>query len=609
MISSNSLGAALLNSSQQHAERTALLYKIDNWYQSISYQELRHFAFRLAGYLLEIGVKPGDRVAIISCNRPEWAVVDFACLLIGAVLVPIYPSLSVSQVQYMIADSGARLVFAERDKQARKVSDLLSARKIQKVMVLEPSETYHSIQILARPGVSRTAHFDSEIIKVCDNIQRKDLATIIYTSGTTGAPKGVMLTHGNLLANAESVLQVIPVSQDDRVLSILPLAHILERLGGQYAPLLQGASIAYAESAATIARNIIEVKPTFMVAVPRLFEMMHNRILKTVERGPNWKRSLFYWSLGTVSQRNSGKKKLGLMPTMRRFIANQLVFKKIRVSTGGRIRFFISGGAALNQNVAKFFETVGLPILEGYGLTETSPVLCVNPPEDNRYGTVGRPLPGVQIRITPDGEILAKGDNIMQGYYKLPGETKKAFDKNGFFKTGDLGHFDERGFLVISGRKKDIIVTSKGKNVAPVSIENLLKSSPYISEAMVIGDERPFLSAMIVPNLEQLQEKGIKIDQSNDQSAEIIENSEVINLLRAEIRRLSAELADFEQIKKFFLLGRELSIENEELTPSLKIRREVLAKQFAKQIDSMYEAYTKPVKIPILSKILSKKHT
>lgn len=590
MIPTNSIGAALANSCETFATKTALMHKTDGQYRRISYRSLRDSVIMLAGELLRMGVKSGDRVALISDSRPEWPYIDFAALSIGAVLVPIYTSLSAPQVQYILKDSGAKILFAQNEAQAAKAIELKSKGDLESIWVFDAAESGSlgdgNFRELAEIGSQMSPVIKSRVQEHMKQIDRKDLATIIYTSGTTGQPKGVMLTHGNLLSNMEGVLEVLKIKPSDTFLSLLPLAHVFERLGGHYLPLCSGSTVAYAESPATVARNLLEIKPTVMLAVPRLYEMMRTRILDAVSKSPKLRQKMFYWALavGQQSLRAGSYRKPALI--LKRSVADRLVYTKLRARTGGRIRIMVSGGAALSPEVGEFFRAVGVPLIEGYGLTETSPVLCANPLEDVRIGTVGPPLPGVDIRIDPEGEILAKGPNVMQGYYHLPKDTKAAFNKKGFFKTGDIGHFDERGYLVITGRKKEILVTSKGKNIAPAPIENHLKTSQYINEIMIIGDDHHYLTAVVIPNRELFTEEGIWKDEEREVA---IENPLIVDKIRLEIRELSADLEDFEQIKKFTVLSREFSIESEELTPTLKVRRDIVMEHYHDLIEGMYK--------------------
>lgn len=591
----NSLGAAFVSSCRQHAAKSALMHKKVGAYRSITYADLGEQVLSLAAALLHQGVKPGDHVGLISDNRPEWAVVDFAVLCIGAVVVPVFPSLSASQVQYIIKDSCTTLIFAENSNQTSKVESLLQDGTIEAVWVFEgydfKSDRVHDFSDLLAQSKDLSAIEKLKVEEIAQTIEPHHLATLIYTSGTTGQPKGVMLTHGNILSNMASILQVLDIGPSDTMLSILPLSHVFERVCGHFLPLTRGATLAYVESLSTAAADLLSVKPTVMIAVPRFYEKLRTHILESAEKSPTPKRRLFSWAMET-GRRFHAKRPSPETDSWLAFqhrLAQRLVFSKLKKHVGGRIRFFVSGGAALPVDVAEFFQAAGLTLLEGYGLTETSPVLCVNRPDRNCIGTVGEPLPGVEIKIAPDGEILARGENVTRGYHNLPEETSSAVEGDGFFHTGDIGHFDEDGCLVITDRKKNLIVTSGGKNVAPTAIENLLKTSPYIGEAMVIGEGRHFLSALIVPDYEQLrfhsQQWGIAPDDESSPSRD----PRILRLIQSEIDRLCCDLANYERIKKFTLLPRDFSITQNELTPTLKVRRRVVTERFFELIEKMYE--------------------
>jgi long-chain acyl-CoA synthetase len=591
MNQSNSLCAALAESCERNADRIALMRKVEGSYKGITYREFQDSAFALASKFLEMGIQKGDRIAVLSANRPEWAMVDFACLSVGAVLTPIYNSLSASQVHYIIRDSGARLLFAENDRQAAKAAELKASRELENVWVFDETkdaavvaDSFSQYLEEAKKNLDATRPVVQERIAT---INRDDLATLIYTSGTTGLPKGAMLTHGNLLSNREGALEIIEVHADDILLSLLPLAHVFERLAGHFLPLIIGATVAYAESPLTVAKNLTEVKPTLMLAVPRFYEKMKARILEAIKKGPPLKRRIFKWALKT------GKKatlKNPLNPGGFKYnLADKLVFSKLKERTGGRLRFFVSGGAALPAEVGEFFQAAGMMVLEGYGLTEASPVLCVNRLDDIKYGTVGKPLPNVEIKIAEDGEILARGPNVMKGYLNLPGDTKAALNADGWLYTGDLGKFDEEGRVIITGRKKEIMVTSSGRNIAPTPIENTLKSSAYLSEIMLVADAKPFVTALIVPEFEQLESEGLGTENGAKDREALINSKQVRRLFEYEIERLSAGFSEYEQIVNFELLPREFTIEEGELTPTLKIKREVILQKFADVIDKMYE--------------------
>jgi long-chain acyl-CoA synthetase len=586
----NSLCAALTESCERNADKIALMRKLEGSYQGITYREFQDSAFALASKFLEMNVQKGDRIAVLSANRPEWAIVDFACLSAGAVLTPIYNSLSASQVHYILRDSGARMLFAENDAQAAKAAELKAKGELENIWVFDEAKeatvvATSFLQYIEEAKKNPDAG-KSEVKQRIASITRDDLATLIYTSGTTGLPKGAMLTHGNLLSNREGAMQICHINPDDVLLSLLPLAHVFERLAGHFAPLITGATIAYAESPLTVAMNLTEVKPTMMLAVPRFYEKMQARILDAIKKGSPLKRRIFKWALKTG--RKATKKNPQDPGGFKYNLADKLVFSKLRERTGGRLRLFVSGGAALPAEVGEFFQSAGMKVLEGYGLTESSPIICVNHPDDIKFGTVGKPIPNVEVKIGEDGEILAKGPNIMQGYLNLPGDTKAAIDEDGWLHTGDLGNFDDEGRLVITGRKKEIMVTSSGRNIAPTPIENTLKSSAYISEIMVIGDGRQYVTALIIPEFEQLEAEGLGAENGAKDREALIKTKQVRQLIEFEIERLSAGFSEYEQIVKFTLLPHEFSIEEGELTPTMKIKRKAVLEKYADIVDAMY---------------------
>ena len=578
-----------------------------------------------------LGVRPRDRVAILSDSRPEWVISDLAIVTSGAVTVPVYPTLPANQVGYILAHSGARVVTVADEEQAAKVR---AARKdapgVEAIVVFEPvasaagvvapdaadargsepggpeeggsgeaasdasggeagaseaeAETplrqYSLAEIMER-GHHRLMTEDGldRIYKErAHGIEPDALATIIYTSGTTGHPKGVMLSHRNFLANVADVNQVIGISEDDTALSFLPLSHAFERTT-VYMYLYNGATFIFAESLETVGRDMQQVRPTVMTGVPRVFEKLRARVVAAVAEAPRVRQALFAWATGvghaSASARLGGRKP-GLLTRLEAPIADRLVLSKIRARTGGRLRFVCSGSAPLSREVAEFLYAVGLPVLEGYGLTETAPVLTVNPLGAARIGTVGPPLARVELRIADDGEVLARGPNIMMGYYENPDATAECI-REGWFHTGDIGRMDEDGYLSITDRKKEILVTAGGKNVAPQPIEALLKRDPIVAEAMLVGDRRPYVSAVLVPDAPTLEQR---------LAASGIASGGLDDLVR---RQANAELASFEQVKRFALLPAQFSIDGGELTPTLKLKRRVVTERWQDVIEGIYQ--------------------
>ena len=547
-----------------------------------------------------LGISSGDRVAILAESRPEWLMTDLAILTAGGVTVPIYPTLSAQQVHYILRDSSAKVAIVSTRLQLDKVQEVrhqLPALEAAIVMddpaePISPSVLPLSV-IASRGHAQMTGEWGTgrSFRESTRGISPDQLATFIYTSGTTGEPKGVMLTHGNLAANLIASANVLSVTQDDVALSFLPLSHAFERLVA-YIYLYCGVSIVFAESIETIARDIAAVRPTILTGVPRVFEKLHARIMEKGQATPGLKASLFRWAVGVGIA--SGKASLrgrspGLLTQLQLPLADRLVFSKIREGVGGRVRYLISGSAPLSPALAEFFQGVGLPILEGYGLTETSPVLTVNPPDAPRVGTVGKPLPNVELRIAEDGEILARGPNVMPGYYNKP-EASADVLKDGWFHTGDIGTIDGEGYLSITDRKKDLLVTSGGKKIAPQPIEEVLKRSPLVSEAVLLGDRRKFAAALIVPDFPALERRLRDLGRPLGDRAALLARPDVLGLYQEIIDALNRELSQYERLKKFALLPREFSIESGELTPTLKVKRKVVEQKYSEVIESLYTA-------------------
>jgi long-chain acyl-CoA synthetase len=523
----------------------------DGVYHPVSSVEFDRQVRACAAGLTSLGITRGDRVAILSYNRLEWAVVDYACQILGVVDVPVYSTLPADQVAFILGDSGAKAAFVENADQAAKV-----AGKTAHVIAFDPAGgTIPFPELLTRGKEGPLPTLDPD-----------DLATIIYTSGTTGVPKGVMLTHRNLVSNVIASGSAFDVTPKDTILSFLPLSHSFERIF-DYLFFWWGASIGYAEHVDKVADDMILVKPTIMAAVPRLYEKVFAKMRKAVSQQKPWKQGLFEWARAVGASAAEFFRRGRPLPftlKLRYGLAKLLVLNKLAARVGGRIRFFVSGGGALSRDVAEFFHSVGLPILEGYGLTETSPVLTVNRLGGTRLGTVGPAIPGVELKIAADGEILARGPNIMKGYYNKPEETAQVI-VDGWFSTGDIGEIDAEGFLKITDRKKDLFKTSGGKYVAPGPIELRLKLFPRVLNAVVIGDRRKFPSALIVPA------RGATRDE-----------------ISKDVETLNQSLAHHEQIKRFELIESDFTIEGGELTPTMKVRRRVVEQKYRAIIDGIY---------------------
>lgn len=585
----DTLSKAFWRSVEQQGEKPALLVKREKQYCPITYTELGRRVYALARALHELGVRKGDRVAILAENCPEWAITDWATLCLGAITVPIYPTLTAPQVGEILRDSEPKALVVSDKKQRRKACEAVEGTGLNpQIICVEPDsggETPSFEQMLNQPG----ALTESELRALVDASQPDDIITFIYTSGTTGEPKGAMLTHRNLISNIEAVLELIDWRPDDVFLSFLPLSHVFERMGGHFLPIYAGLTIAYAESLFTLANDMVEVKPTMMLGVPRFYASVMDRILASVRQMPPLRQKLFYRMLevGKVYAqcwREGRSAPLGVR--LQHAVLDKLVAAKIRERVGGRLRYFVSGGAALPKEVAEFFHAFGILIIEGYGLTETSPVLTVNPPRAPRFGSVGKPIRGVEIRIAEDGEILARGPNIMLGYYKKPEATAAAIDPDGWFHTGDVGYMDKDGYLYITDRKKDILVLANGKNVAPQPIENLLKQSELVQEAVVYGDGMSAPVALIVPNIDALRAFAKQAGIEADGDA-LLNHDAVQKQFRQELERVNRELADFQRVKGFRLISKPFSIETGELTPTLKVKRRVVAEKYAHLLQEM----------------------
>ncbi len=573
---------------QHYGNRPALARKPKGGtYQDISYTEFGESVDAFSKGLSALGVQKDDRVAILSENCPEWAITDFGTLKTGAVTVPMFSTLTAAQVGYILKDSGAKIICVSTEKQLEKVASIRD-----EVPTLEQIIIFDSIEDEIPEGVTEFAtvcELDGEETDAAAN--EDDIATIIYTSGTTGNPKGVMLTHANFISNVEACKSLIDVSETDVLLSFLPLSHVFERLGGHYVPLFSGAKIAYAESTFTVAQNMKEIAPTVMLSVPRLYETMHERILRAVQEGSPLKQKIFHWGVSVGSSVSSaiqqGKKPSAIL-RLQQSIADKLVFAKLKEATGGRLRFFVSGGAALPQSIAEFFHAAGILILEGYGLTETSPVISMNHPGKWKFGTVGAQVPGIEVQIAEDGEILTRGPHVMKGYFNNEAATAEVIDKDGWFHTGDIGIIDEDGFVKITDRKKNIIVLSNGKNVAPQPIESELVRSPFISQIMVVGSERKNLAALIVPNFDALKAWASENSVDTTDLPAMLQAREVKQHLQSEIRSRLTDFADFEQVRRFALLEKEFSQEADEMTPTLKLKRNVITERYSDAIEQMY---------------------
>ena len=580
--------------------RPALMYKTGGKYEGISYSELRNRVENFACGLAALGVRRGDRIAIIAENRPEWVISDQAIVALGAIDVPVYPTMSAKQNEYIFNDASVRIAIVSNQFQLNKVlrvrENVPSLETIiimnEKGTLVEPA-TMNFSEII-RLGEKFSQDHPGYLDEAIREVKPDDLLTLIYTSGTTGNPKGVMLTHRNLVSNVVSSAEVIEFGPDDVLLSFLPLSHTFERMAGYYTGFSCGATIAYAESVETVAANMIEVRPTIVTTVPRLFERIHSRIMKQVDAGSAVKQAIFHWAIAVGKQYAvaSRRRNVPLPLRLQRALADRLVYGKLREKTGGRMRFFVSGGAALARELGEFFEAAGLTVIEGYGLTESSPVIAANRLHNYRFGSVGQAIPGVEVRIEDDGEILARGPNIMKGYWNQPEATAQAIDKEGWLHTGDVGTIDADGFIHITDRKKHLFISSGGKNIAPQPIENLFLTSKYIEQLMLIGDRRMYLTALIVPDFDALKEHADAARLSYSSPSDLVRLPEIHLLIERDINNIQKDLANYERIRRFTLLDRQFTVEEGELTPTQKVRRSVVERRYSDVIESMYAGIT-----------------
>ncbi len=595
---SRTLIRLFLDTVDTHSKPDQFLHKVAGTWQPVSAAAALETVECLALGLESLGIAAGDRVAIVSETRLEWALADLAVLGLGAITVPIYPTLTGPQCASMLRDSGARAAIVSNPalcEKLRAVRDTLPALEAlvqmdrQDGVAATPRE--HAWSQVIAAGTERRSREPGAFRERAARVRPEDVATIIYTSGTTGEPKGAVLTHGNIAFDVDSSLQVMQIHPHDLALSFLPLSHIFERMGGLYGMLAAGASIAYAESMDTVAANAAEVRPTVLEGVPRFYEKVYARVLEAAAKNPPLARKLFHWGLARGMERVRARfqsRPLGPLAAFQAALADRLVFRKIRARMGGRLRYGISGGAPLSSRVLEFFFAIGIPILEGYGLTETSPVICLNVPGREKPGSVGPPIPGVEVRIGDQGEILTRGPHVMQGYYRNPEATRVAI-QDGWFHTGDIGRLDADGMLVITDRLKDLLVTAGGKKVAPQPIEAKLKDSPWIGEAVLLGDQRPCIVALLVPDFARLEAEALARGWPRDRQA-LLAHPEVRAIYQAELARVNATLAPFEQIKTMDLIGHEFTQDSGELTPSLKVKRRVIVERYAREIEAMYGA-------------------
>ncbi|HLI63765.1 MAG TPA: long-chain fatty acid--CoA ligase [Terriglobales bacterium] len=574
---------------KRNSDRVVLTREGGAW-KTVSARQLRSWVYATARQLQAWGIGKGDRVAILSENRPEWAVADFACLLLGAVDVPIYPTQIAEQCLFVLQDSQARVAFVSTRKQYEKIAGIRERTSIEYIVLMDDAPEITDAVPMQSFLSQALQEDDPALDAIGASIEPDDLATLIYTSGTTGTPKGVMLTHGNIASNLNVSLDMYELAQDDLYISFLPLSHITAR-HVDYAMLNAGVPLAYCPVIEELPAVMKEVHPTIIVAVPRVYEKVYNQVQN---KAHGIKRLLIRWAL-SVGAANRESILRGETPTAFSWkLADALVFSKVREGLGGRARVFVSGGAPLGKELASWFADIGIRIHEGYGLTETSPVIALNNPVNHRLGTVGKPVSNVEVRIAEDGELLVRGPSVFKGYWNMPEETAAVFE-NGWFKTGDIASIDQDGYLSITDRKKDLIKTSGGKFIVPQPIESTLVANPYVGQAVLLGDRRHFPAVLIIPSFEDLEpwarQQGVKFSSRN----ELVKAPQVQKLYQGIVEQLNQNLAQFEKLKKVLVVPDEPSIADGTLTPSMKLRRRHLTERYQQEIDALYaEAETHP---------------
>jgi len=571
-------------------DKEIIFTKENNSYKGVTRSEILNKAFHLKDYFLKIGLKNKNKVAIISENRYEWVITDIACYVSGLITVPIYISLSPESIKYILKDSNTEICFISNSLQLEKLlsvkNELPGLKYIISYSELRQDHNGKNIFSLQNILENKSAYTRPKMLEVLENVNKRvsesDILTIIYTSGTTGIPKGVMLTHKNIFTNVKSYFKILNIDNSEIFLSYLPYSHIYERSSGYYFPFFSGSKIYYAQSIDTIGLQMSEIKPTYVITVPRLLDKMYNKLMRSYEEMPEgFQKKVFKSALDLAKERKVKKYSIKWK------LANGLVYKKIKEKTGGRIKYFVSGGGALNKDVGEFFYYIGIVTIEGYGMTETSPVISVNRPDNIKFGTVGQPVDGIKVRIAEDGEILVKGDIVMKGYYNAPEETANALI-NGWLHTGDIGEFDKEGFLKITDRKKSLFKSSGGKYIAPAQIEEMLIQLPYIDQILIIGNERMYVTALIVPELIELKSLAKNLSISTDDIHSLSKNPVLLKKIEKDIEVIQKHLAPYEKVRKFSIIEKPFTIETGELTPTLKIKRKFVEEKYKHLIEQMY---------------------
>lgn len=590
------LAELLTASAAKHDRADALNYKKEGKWHAISSREIVERAEAIAAGLYSLGLSKGDRAAILAANSPAWTLADAGCQFAGVIDVPIYTTLAPESVRYILNDSAARILFIDTASAYERIAEALQACPGLEHIIFfgRPSGNIANALILAEleeRGREKLSKEGPESIRQARNTLRPDeVATLIYTSGTTGEPKGVMLTHNNILSNVIDAGEKYTFFPDDRPLSVLPLSHIFER-SAMYLYILNGMAVHYAESVEKVPENLLEVRPTIFIGVPRIFEKVYAKAKLKAVRGGRIKEKIFDWAIEIAKAfavKKAANETVPFLLSLKHSVADRLVYSKFREFFGGRLRCCITGGAALSDDIYLIFTGSGVPIMQGYGLTETSPVITSNNPDASRLGTVGKPIRNMQIRIASDGEIEACGPGVMAGYYKKEDATRDAFTADGWFRTGDIGEIDADGFLKITDRKKELFKTSGGKYIAPSPIEQMIRSSRFVNQAVLIGNERKFAAALIVPNFDMLdsyaKHKGLKPMPP----AEFCKDAKIIDLFERQIAAATKGLAKFETVKKIALIEKEMTVEGGELTPTMKLKRRVIDEKYRSVIDEIY---------------------
>jgi len=587
----------------RHDRSDALSYKRDGEWRHISSKQLVERIKHIALGLYSLGLRKGDRLALLANNSPEWTLTDAACQFTGVLDVPIYPTLAKTSVRYILDDSGSRVFVIESREAYERVRDAVEGcESVERLVFFDATnvdlENAMSLADVERLGEILAAKEPGSIDTLIHSVQPDDVATIIYTSGTTGEPKGVMLTHSNIISNVFDAGEKYEFSTDDVSLSVLPLCHIFERTG-MYLYIQHGMAVYYAESIEKVPDNLQEIRPTIFIGVPRIFEKVYARARLKAAQSSGIREKIFDWAI-TVAKEFALKRERGeRIPTglsLQHRLADELVYKKLRDFFGGRLRACITGGAALTDDIYLIFTGAGITIFQGYGLTETSPVLSSNNPFSGRIGTVGRPIRNVQVRIADDGEIEVRGPGVMLGYYNKPDATDKSFTEDGWFRTGDIGEIDEDGFLKITDRKKELFKTSGGKYIAPSIIEQMIRGSKFISQAVLVGDGRKFPAALIVPNFDMLESYARHKDLDLKTPQEFCRSKKIIDLIERQVAQHTAELSRYERVKRIALLENEMTVDGGELTPTLKVRRRIVDEKYKSVIDRIYDDAEKEVR-------------